>query len=359
VLESGWLTTGARARAFEAAFAEELGVPCAVSLSSCTAALHLGLRLLGIRPGDEVLLPTTTFASTANVVVHLGARPVFCDIDPLTQTIDVADLARRVSERSRAVIPVHLGGYPCDMDAIATIARRHDLRVLEDAAHAVETEWRGQRAGAIGDAGAFSFYATKAITTGEGGMLVSARAELVDEARVLSLHGLSRDAWKRYERDGDALYEVVAPGYKYNLPDLLAAIGLVQLDKLPEMYAARRSHVESYASGLRGLPLAWQPLEPANGRHAHHLFLVRLDDEAPLRRDELIAALTERQIGTSIHFRPLHLQPFYRDQFGYQPGDLPQAEAVYRGAISLPLFPAMTAGDVDYVVEHLHALLTG
>jgi dTDP-4-amino-4,6-dideoxygalactose transaminase len=359
VLESGWLTTGARSREFERAFAAELGVPAAVALSSCTAALHLGLRLLGIEPGDEVLLPTTTFAATANVVVHLGARPVFCDIDPTTQTIDPADLAARVTGRSRAVIPVHLGGYPCDMDAIGEIARRHDLRVLEDAAHAVETEWRGRRAGSIGDAGAFSFYATKAITTGEGGMLVSAREELVEQARTLSLHGLSRDAWRRYEKDGDALYEVVAPGYKYNLPDLLAAIGQVQLSKLSQMHAVRRSHCERYAAGLEGAPLTWPPLDPDGGRHAHHLFLIHLDSGAPLGRDVLIDALKERQIGTSIHFRPLHLQPFYREQFGYKPGDFPHAEAIYQGSISLPLFPDMSGEDVDYVVEHLRELLAG
>ncbi|MGD8394523.1 MAG: DegT/DnrJ/EryC1/StrS aminotransferase family protein [Candidatus Eiseniibacteriota bacterium] len=359
VLRSGWLTTGARARALEAAFAGQLGLEpaAAAAVSSCTAALHLGLRLLEVGPGDEVLLPTTTFAATANVVVHLGARPVFCDIDPRTQCLDPRDLAARVTPRSRAVVPVHLGGHPCDMTAIGEVATRHGLAVLEDAAHAIETVWGGQRAGTLGDAGAFSFYATKAITTGEGGMLVSRRPELVDAARILALHGLSRDAWRRYDREGDAHYEVVDAGYKYNLPDVLAAIGLVQLEKLHELWGARRVLVERYVDVLDGLPVTWQPTEIPGGRHAHHLFLLGLRPEAPLARDALAVALRERQIGTSIHFRPLHLQPFYRETCGCRAGDLPVAEAVYGASLSLPLFPDMTVGDVDYVAGHLRDLL--
>jgi dTDP-4-amino-4,6-dideoxygalactose transaminase len=358
VLRSGWLTTGERARALESAFAAEIGVPQAAAVSSCTAALHLALQLLGVEPGDEVLLPTTTFAATANVVVHLGARPVLCDIDPETLCLDPDDLAARVTERSRVIVPVHLGGHPCDMDAIAAVAERHGLKILEDAAHAIETEWRGRRAGTIGDAGAFSFYATKTITTGEGGMLVSRHQQLIEEARVLSLHGLSRDAWRRYTREGDALYEVVAAGYKYNLPDVLAAVGCVQLRRLSQMFEARRSHVERYAAGLAGLPLTWQPPEVPAGRHAHHLFVIQLAPEAPLDRDRLVAELKARQIGTSIHFRPLHLQPFYQQQLGYRTGELPRSETVYAGTLSLPLFPDMTAADVDYVVTQLAELLS-
>ena len=358
VLRSGWLTTGERARAFEAAFAQLVGVEHAVAVSSCTAALHLALKLLGVEPGDEVLVPTTTFAATANVVVHLGARPVLCDIDPVTLTIDPADARARITERTRAIVPVHLGGYPCAMRDLLDLARTHRLLVVEDAAHAIETEVLGQHAGALGDCGAFSFYPTKSITTGEGGMLTTHRSDLAARARVLALHGLSSDAWKRYTREGSAHYEVVEPGYKYNLPDLAAAIGLAQLERLPSFFAARRRLVEAYAAGLAGLPMSWQPLDAGEGgRPAHHLFIIVLGDGARLGRDELIAGLQARGIGTSIHFRPLHLMRFYAETGGYRPSDLPVAERVYQRTLSLPLFPDMTLADVDYVCAALRELL--
>jgi len=358
VLRSGWLTTGERARAFERAFAELVGVEHAVAVSSCTAALHLALKLLGVEPGDEVLVPTTTFAATANVVVHLGARPVLCDIDPVTLTIDPADAQARMTPRTRAIVPVHLGGYPCAMRELLDLARSHGLLTVEDAAHAIETEVLGQHAGSLGDCGAFSFYPTKSITTGEGGMLTTHRDDLAARARVLALHGLSSDAWKRYTREGSAHYDVVEPGYKYNLPDLAAAIGLVQLERLPSFYAARRRLVEAYAAQLAGLPLSWQPLDAGpGGRPAHHLFIVVIGEGAPLGRDELIAALQARGIGSSIHFRPLHLMPFYADTFGYRPNDLPVADRIYRHTLSLPLFADMTLDDVEYVCDALRALL--
>ncbi len=357
VLRSGWLTTGAEAKAFETEFAALVGVEHAIAVSSCTAALHLALKLLDIGPGDEVLVPTTTFAATANVVVHLGARPVFCDIDPVTFTLDPADVAARVTPRSRALVPVHLGGYPCAMRDLLALAARHQLLVIEDAAHAIETETLGKHAGALGECGAFSFYPTKSITTGEGGMLTTGRSELAARARLLALHGLSNDAWKRYTQDGSAHYAVLEPGYKYNLPDLAAALGRVQLRRLPAFYAARRRLALAYAERLAGLPLTWQPLDaPDQGRPAHHLFILALDPEAPIARDALIAGLKERLIGTSIHFRPLHLMPFYAESYGYRPGDLPVAEQLYARTLSLPLYPEMTDEDVDYVAEALRDL---
>jgi dTDP-4-amino-4,6-dideoxygalactose transaminase len=358
VLRSGWLTTGERARAFEAAFAKLTGVEHAIAVSSCTAALHLALKLYGIGPGDEVLVPPTTFAATANVVVHLGARPVLCDIDPVTWTLDPADARARITSRTRAMVPVHLGGYPCAMHELMPIAREHGLVVIEDAAHAIETEVLGKHAGAVGDAGAFSFYPTKSITTGEGGMLVTNRSDLAARARVLALHGLSSDAWKRYTRGGSAHYDVVEPGYKYNLPDLAAALGLAQLERLPEFYAARRMLALAYAERLRGLPVAWQPLDAGDGaRPAHHLFIIVLGPDAPIGREQLMAELKVREIGTSIHFRPLHLMPFYAENGGYRPGDLPVAEAVYERTLSLPLFADMTLADVDRVAAALTELL--
>ena len=357
VLRSGWLTTGAEAKAFETEFAALIGVEHAIAVSSCTAALHLALKLLGIGPGDEVLVPTTTFAATANVVVHLGARPVFCDIDPVTFTLDPADAAARVTSRTRAIVPVHLGGYPCAMRDVLALAGRHQLAVIEDAAHAIETESMGKHAGALGACGAFSFYPTKSITTGEGGMLTTKESELAARARLLALHGLSSDAWKRYTQDGSAHYAVLEPGYKYNLPDLAAALGRAQLRRLPAFYAARRKQALAYAERLAGLPLTWQPLDaPDEGRPAHHLFILALASEARIARDALIAGLKERLVGTSIHFRPLHLMPFYADTYGYRPGDLPVAEALYARTLSLPLYPEMTDEDVTYVAEALREL---
>jgi dTDP-4-amino-4,6-dideoxygalactose transaminase len=357
VLRSGWLTTGGEAKAFETEFAALVGVEHAIAVSSCTAALHLALKLAGIGPGDEVLVPTTTFAATANVVVHLGARPVLCDIDPVTFTLDPADVLARLTERSRAIVPVHLGGYPCAMRALLGLAAKHGLHVIEDAAHAIETETMGKHAGALGECGAFSFYPTKSITTGEGGMLTTNRSELAARARLLALHGLSNDAWKRYTEDGSAHYAVLEPGYKYNLPDLAAALGRAQLRRLPAFYAARRRLALAYAEALAGLPLTWQPLAaPDDGRPAHHLFIVALAPEARIARNPLIAALKERQIGTSIHFRPLHLMPFYAETYGYRPGDLPVAEGLYARTLSLPLFPEMQDADVVYVAEALREL---
>jgi perosamine synthetase len=358
VLRSGWLTTGARARAFEAAFARLVGVEHAVAVNSCTSALHLALELLGIGSGDEVLVPTTTFAASANVVVHVGARPILCDIDPETLTLDPEDVRGRLSDRSRVVIPVHLGGYPCAMSELASLASDFQLELVEDAAHAIETEMDGRHAGAHGAFGAFSFYPTKSITTGEGGMLTTNRSDLAERARVLALHGLSADAWKRYTREGTAHYAVVEPGYKYNLSDLQAAIGLVQLERLADFHAARRRLSLAYAEGLGDLPVTWQPLEVPGGQPAHHLFILLLDPRAPIGRDALVAALRERQIGTSIHFRPLHLMPFYAETYGYQRGDLPVAEGIYERSLSLPLYPSMTLDDVGYVVEHLRDLLS-
>jgi perosamine synthetase len=355
VLRSGWLTTGARARAFEDAFRSEVGARHALAVSSGTAALHLALRLFEVGPGDEVLVPTTTFASTANVVEHVGARPVFCDIDPVTLNIDARAMARRVTERTRAIIPVHLGGYPCDMDAILEVAEQHDLKVLEDSAHAIETELGGRRAGTMGDAGAFSFYATKTLTTGEGGMLTFAADAWTADARALSLHGLSRDAWRRYTKDGGLTYDVLVPGYKYNLPDVLAAIGLVQIGKLRARYLERRALVLAYTAALESLPLCWQPVDPPGGRHAHHLFMVVLEEG--IDRDALAARLKERQIGTSLHFKPLHLQSYYAERYGHCQGDFPVAESVFSRCLSLPLYPDMTTTDVDYVAGHVRALI--
>lgn len=351
-LRSGWLTTGVKTQRFEAEFARRLGVPQALALCSGTAALHLALRVCGIGPGDEVVVPTYTFTATAEVVTYLGARPVLADVDPTTSNLTVDALERVLSPRTRAVMPVHIAGAPCDMDPILDLARARDLRVVEDVAHALPARYRGRDAGTLGDAGAFSFYATKNLTTGEGGMLVLRDPRHAEEARVLALHGISKDAWKRYTATGSWYYEVLDSGYKYNLTDIAASLGLHQLRRLDGFHARRRVLAGRYRAGLADLDAVILPEETPGTEHAWHLYLLRVRPEMlRIDRDRFIEELRARNIGTSVHFIPLHLHPYYRDVWGYRAGDFPAAEAAYARTISLPLYPALTDADVDDVVS--------
>jgi len=351
-LRSGWVTTGAKTQRFEQEFAARLGVADALAVCSGTAALHLALRVCGIQPGDEVVVPTYTFTATAEVVTYFGAKPVLCDVSAQTANITVDTLERRVTPRTRAVMVVHIAGLPCDMDPIMEFTRVRGLTVVEDVAHALPAEYRGRQVGTIGDAAAFSFYATKNITTGEGGMLILRDGRLANEARVLALHGISRDAWKRYTAAGSWFYEVLHSGYKYNLSDIASSVGLQQLRKLDAFHARRRQIVDRYAEGLRGLDAVMVPAEMAGSSHAWHLYLLRLRlGVLNIGRDVFIDELRARNIGTSVHFIPLHLHPYYQSVWGYRPGDFPEAERAYASAVSLPLYPAMLDGDVDDVVE--------
>ncbi len=359
VLASGWITTGPKARQLEQEIAAFVGAKHAVAVSSCTAAMHLALEAVGVREGDEVIVPTMTFAATGNVVVHLGARPVLVDVLPDTLTVDPDAIARLgPGPRTRAIIPVHYAGHACEMAALLDLAKRRGLHVIEDAAHALPAAHDGRRIGAPLPAGlaasavCFSFYATKNLTTGEGGMICTEDDALAERVRVMSLHGISKDAWKRYAADGSWYYEVLSPGFKYNLPDLLAAVGLAQLRKLPAFQERRRAIVRRYSAAFAPLDMLECPVERAGVDHAWHLYVLRLrTDRLKISREQFVSELRARGIGTSVHFIPLHVHPFYRDTYGYKPEDLPVAWDAYRRMASLPLYPGMTDADVDRVVD--------
>jgi UDP-4-amino-4,6-dideoxy-N-acetyl-beta-L-altrosamine transaminase len=358
-LRSGWLTTGPKTQKFEQAFAHYVGSEYAVAVNSCTAGLHLALAAAKIGAGDEVITTPYTFAATAEVIMYTGAKPVLVDIEPQGFNIDVSKIERAITPRTRAIIPVHFAGQPCDMDAISDIARRHNVMVIEDAAHAVAADHRGKKIGTISPLTVFSFYATKNLTTGEGGMVTTNDRALSERVRSLSLHGLSRDAWKRYSKAGSWYYEILHLGYKYNLTDIQSAIGLHQLAKIEKFLEARRRLVEAYDQSLAELPEVIPPPHGTNCRHGWHLYVIRLKtDKLTINRDEVIQQLAERGIGTSVHFIPLHLHPYYRTTFGWAPGDFPNALRTYESAISLPLYPQMELNDVrDRVVATLKRII--
>lgn len=350
VLRTGWITTGERAREFERRFADYVGASHAVALNSCTAALHLALAAEGIGPGDEVITTPYTFVATVETICYLGATPVFADIDPATRNIDPAAIQAKIGPRTRAIVPVHIAGLPCDMDAVASVAGARGIPVIEDAAHSLPASYKGRRVGSLSRATAFSFYATKNLTTAEGGMLTTEDPDLAARYRRLSLHGITADGWKRYRLGGKWFYEVVEMGYKYNLTDVAAAMGLVQLEKLDGFDARRHEIARMFTEGLSGLRGLTLPTEPAGYRHAWHLYIVGLTSEARVSREALIERLTERGVGTSVHFIPAHLHPYYAERLGHRRGDFPRAEAAFEGAVSLPLYPAMSDEDVDYVI---------
>lgn len=357
-LRSGWLTMGPKTKAFEEALAAAVEAPFGVAVSSATAGLHLGLDALGIGPGDEVLVPTLTFASTAATVIHVGARPRLVDCDPETLNIDIDDAARKWTPQTKAIVPVHFAGHPCDMDAIFALARERGARVMEDAAHALAARYRGRPVGALGDLTVFSFYATKNLTTGEGGMITTGDAELAERMRTRRLHGMTRDAWKRYAKDGNWRYDVAYPGFKYNMTDMNAALGLVQLRRLPAMQAARQRIVAQYRAALAGLDAVELPACRPEIEHAWHLFVIRVrHEQLRIDRDAVIAELNAAGIGTGVHFVPLHEHSYYRDQCGVRAEDLPHAAAEWRRIISLPLYPGLTDGDVDRVATTLRAIV--
>ena len=354
-LESGWLSTGPRVRQFEDAFAGYVGAPHAVAVNSCTAALHLSLLACGIGPGDEVVTTPLTFCATTNVVIHTGATPVLADIDPITMNLDPAAAAAAMTSRTRALIPVHYAGRPAAMCEFLGLARPRGIAVIEDAAHCVEGVDDGRKVGAIGDFTCFSFYATKNLTTGEGGMVTTASGDAAARMRVASLHGMDRDAWRRYSPGSTGQYDVVMPGYKYNMMDIQAAIGLQQLARLAQMHARRAALSARYDRDLAGLPLRLPAPVAAGSVHAHHLYPVLVDAAAAgISRDQLQARLAERGISTSVHFRAIHLHPYYRDRFGFTRGMFPNAEAVSDTTLSLPVSPALSDGDVDRVIEAVH-----
>ena len=353
VIRSGWLTSGSKTGRFEAEFAAFVGAGHAVAVNSCTAAMHLALEASGLRAGDEVIVPTYTFAATAEVVRYFGAKPVLVDVDSTSLCIDPVRVEAAVTPRTRAIIPVHLGGRCAEMDELRVIAERHDLCVIEDAAHAFPAKYKGRTVGTLSDFTCFSFYATKTLTTGEGGMICTENGLLADRCRVMCLHGISRDAWKRYTAEGTWYYEVIAPGFKYNLTDIASAMGLAQLHKANRMHERRVQIAGRYTAAFRALPELEPPPEaPADGQHAWHLYILRLNlDRLSINRARFIEELRRLNIGTSVHFIPLHLHPYYRKTYGYEPEDLPVAYREYQREISLPVYSKMTDDDVQDVID--------
>jgi len=351
-LESGWITTGPRTKKLETALAAYLGAKHVVCVDSCTAALHLAVNSLGLQPGDEVITSPLTFASTVNVIVHAGGNPVLADVEPDTLNLDPAAVARAVTPRTRAVIPVHFGGHPCDMDAFGALAKTHGLTVIEDAAHAIGASYKGRKIGTISDMTAFSFYATKNMTTAEGGALATDSDAFETSARLNSLHGMSRDAWKRYTSAGSWFYEIVSPGFKYNMTDLEAALGLHQLAKLEAFTERRRALARRFDDAFTGNPAVEIPVwRREDVVHVYHLYYIRLRlDRLTCDRARFIDELKAEGIGTTVNFIPIHYHPYYRDRLKLAPGALPVAEAAYERLISLPLYPRMTDADADDVI---------
>ena len=366
-LRSGWVTTGPKVKRFEEQFAAYTAASHSLGVNSCTAGLHTALTALGVGPDDEVIVPTLTFCATANVVVHLGARPVLVDVRSDFE-IDPAAVEAAITPRTRAIVPVHYAGQACDLDAIYQIAMRHNLGVVEDAAHAVGSTYHGLRIGSdyvaadypnLRHATAFSFYANKNMTTGEGGMITTADSRLAGDMRALALHGMSKGAWKRYTNAGSWFYEVVSAGYKNNMTDIAASLGIHQLTRLDGFIKSRQRFARMYDEAFAGLEAIETPIKHADRNHVYHLYAIRLNlDQLTIDRSEFIDQLRQMNIGASVHFIPVHLHPLYRDRFGYRRGDFPRSEAIYESLVSLPLYPAMLDRDVGDVIEAVHHIIS-
>jgi dTDP-4-amino-4,6-dideoxygalactose transaminase len=356
-IRSGWIGQGEMVERFEREFAAYKQAPHAAAVSSCSAALHLSLIALGIGAGDEVIAPSMTFCSTIHAIVHSGATPILVDCERATMNIDPAVILRRISPRTKALIVVHMCGRSCDMDPILEVAREYDLKVIEDCAHAVETMYRGQLAGTLGDAGCFSFYPTKSVTTGDGGMVISRHRGLTEQVKLLSYNGVATNAWRRFV-EGTAGYDVVAAGFKYNMTDMEAALGLPQLPLLDERWRQRERLWFAYDEGLHGLPVILPEVGDSSNRHAYHLYtpLLRLE-KLSVGRERIVAAMEVENIGVGVHYEPVHSQPYYRETFGYVDGDFPNATYIGERTISLPLTAGMTLADVSDVCAALKRIL--
>jgi dTDP-4-amino-4,6-dideoxygalactose transaminase len=356
-LESCWIGTGPRVHELQEKLAQYVGARHAVAVSSCTAALHLAMVVSGVGAGDEVITTPMTFCATANAIVHTGATPVFADCLREGMNIDPAAIEAAITPRTKALLPVHFAGRPADLDAIGAIARKHGLLVIEDAAHAIEGAYHGRKIGAIGDLTCFSFYVTKNMTTGEGGMVTTNDAELAKKIQVYGLHGLSADAWSRFSDKGYKHYEVVFPGFKYNLTDLAASIGLAQLDKL-EGWLRRRNEIwRLYDEAFADLPVVCPAPAEEHTVHARHLYTLLLRDEAPVDRDTFLSRMHQRKIGTGVHYRAVHTHPYYRERFGFRPEQFPVAHWIGERTVSLPLTPKLGEREVERVVAAVRAIL--
>jgi dTDP-4-amino-4,6-dideoxygalactose transaminase len=358
-LETSWIGSGPRVHELEEKFARYVGATHAVATSSCTAALHLAMVASGIGPGDEVITTSMTFCATVNAIIHAGATPVLVDCDPVTRNIDPVAVEAAVTPHTKALLPVHFAGRPANMDALGETAKRHGIVVIEDAAHAIESGYHGKKIGSLSPLTCFSFYVTKNMTTGEGGMLTTDDGDLANRIRVAGLHGLSADAWSRFADKGYKHYEVVYPGFKYNLTDMAAAIGLVQLPKLPAWLERRREIWRRYDEAFRDLPVELPAPEEPDTVHARHLYTLLLREDAPLNRDVFLQKMHERRIGTGVHYRALHLHPYYRDRFGLVPEQFPNAARIGERTASLPLSAKLGTLDVERIVHAVRELLGG
>lgn len=357
-LESGWIGTGPRVAQFESEFAAYKSVGYSAGVSSCTAAMHLSVLAAGIGEGDEVITTPMTFCATVNAIVHAGATPVLADVDPQTMNIDPAEVEARITPRTKAILPVHFAGRSCDMDALTDIAERHGLKLIEDCAHAIETEYHGRKAGTFGDFACFSFYATKNVTTGEGGMVLTRNQVDLARIKMLALHGMSEDAWKRFSDDGYKHYFVVETGFKYNMMDLQAALGIHQLRRVESNWKVREEIWKQYNEAFAGLPMTL-PAEPEpDTRHAHHLYTILIEEaRAGISRDAFLDAMTARNIGVGVHYLSIPEHPVYQEKFGWRPEDYPNAMRTGRQTVSLPLSAKLADDEVLRVIEAVNGTL--
>jgi dTDP-4-amino-4,6-dideoxygalactose transaminase len=358
-LEAAWLGTGPKVAEFERRVAAYKGVKYAIAVNSCTAGLHLSCLALGITEGDEVIVPSMTFCATINAVIHAGGTPVPVDVDPLTFNMRAEDVRKAITPRTKAIMPVHFAGRAVDMTALGDLAREHGLKIIEDCAHAIETEHRGQKVGTIGDCGVLSFYSTKNIVTGEGGMVLTNHEEIANRLKTLALHGMSTDAWQRFSDKGYKHYDVVEVGFKYNMMDLQAAIGMHQITRVDQYWNRRKAIWEAYSAAFADLPVTLPAaLEPDN-RHAFHLFTLLIDPAAPVTRDGFLMAMHDRKVGTGVHYRAIPTFTVYREKFGWDPDLFPHAQSIGQRTVSLPISAKLTDEDVAYIIEQTRSILGG
>ena len=357
-MKSGWLGTGPKAARFEADFAEYKDTKYSVAVNSCTAALHLSMLAAGLNPGDEVITTPMTFCATVNAIIHVGATPLLADIDPVTMNIDPEQVKKKITPKTRAILPVHFAGRSCDMDSLCSIAKSHNLKIIEDCAHAIETEYKGQKTGTFGDFGCFSFYVTKNVVTGEGGMVITRSEEDAARIKMLALHGMSRDAWKRFSDEGYKHYYVVECGFKCNMMDLKAAIGIHQLKRVESNWLRRQRIWDMYNEAFEDLPITIpSPPEPTS-RHAYHLYTILIDDaKTGITRDSFLNAMTAQNIGVGVHYLSIPEHPYYREKFGWKPEDFPNAMRIGRQTVSLPLSAKLTDEDMGNVIDAVRKIL--
>ncbi len=358
-LKSGWIGTGPKVAQFENDFKKYKGVNHAAALNSCTAALHLSLLAANIGPGDEVITTALTFCATVNAIIHSGATPVLADVDPRTMNIDPEQIERKITKRTRAILPVHFAGRACEMDSIMDIAQRNNLKVIEDCAHAIETEYKGVKAGTFGDFGCFSFYVTKNITTGEGGMVIAKNEEDISRIKILGLHGMSKDAWKRFSDEGYKHYYVVDAGFKYNMTDIQASIGIHQLKRVDNYWQQRENIWYRYNQAFSDLPIVLPANPDHDTKHAYHLYSILINKEIThISRDDFLDAMNKNGIGTGVHYLSIPEHPYYKNSFSWNPADYPVAYRIGQQTVSIPISPKLRDDDIHYIIQCMRKILS-